>query len=388
MKITEIIIKKLNKITYITYQVFPNEKANTIQTMRMLQSMNMFIKDTKLIFPDRGKFNKKIDDIKKFYEIEENFDIEKFPHRLPFNRINMKRFEKYNFIISSFIWSFKTIKKYSKSISNQEIIMTRTHWVLYFASSGKNKVIYECHKFSKVDNLVFKKLAKKNNVILIFPNESLRKEFHLSDKLLNNSIILESAFEEKMFSAADIKKTKNKILFVGNLLRFNKSRNLEFLINAFHDKRLQDFKLLIIGGPEEVVHKLKGSLSSNTIMIGRRFQKEAVNEMLSSEIGLLINESKDNHSVNHTSPIKYFEYLRGGLKVVAVDFPSHRNLPLGENNFYFKENDTEDFIEKILMASQSKFISNSNLKNYSYKSRTKKLLNHIARLEGLEPPTL
>ena len=67
MKIEETISKKLNKITYITYQVFPNEKANTIQTMRMLQSMNMFIKDTKLIFPDRGKFNKKIDDIKKFY---------------------------------------------------------------------------------------------------------------------------------------------------------------------------------------------------------------------------------------------------------------------------------------------------------------------------------
>ena len=185
MKIEDTISKKLNKITYITYQVFPNEKANTIQTMRMLESMNMFIKDVKLIFPDRGKFNKKLDDIRKFYEIDESFDIEKFPHRLPFNRINLKRFEKYNFIISSFIWSFKTIKKYSRSISNQEIIMTRTHWVLYFASSNENKVIYECHKFSKVDNLVFKKLAKKNNVIIIFPNESLRKEFHLSNKILN-----------------------------------------------------------------------------------------------------------------------------------------------------------------------------------------------------------
>ena len=388
MKITEIIIKKLNKITYITYQVFPNEKANTIQTMRMLQSMNMFIKDTKLIFPDRGKFNKKIDDIKKFYEIEENFDIEKFPHRLPFNRINMKRFEKYNFIISSFIWSFKTIKKYSKSISNQEIIMTRTHWVLYFASSGKNKVIYECHKFSKVDNLIFKKLARKNNVILVFSNESLRNEFQLSNKLLNNSIVLESAFEEKLFLGADIKKIKNKILFVGNLLRFNESRNLEFLIDAFHDKRLCDFQLLIVGGPEEVVHDLKGSLSNNTLMVGRRFQKDAINEILSSEIGLLINESKDTHSVNHTSPIKYFEYLRGGLKVLAVDFPSHRKLPMQQNNFYFRENDTEDFIKKILMASESKFIYDSNLKDYSYKSRTKKLLSHIARLEGLEPPTL
>jgi hypothetical protein len=109
---------------------------------------------------------------------------------------------------------------------------------------------------------------------------------------------------------------------------------------------------------------------------------------MSSEIGLLINEGNDMHSIKHTSPIKYYEYLRGGLKVLAVDFPSHRNLPMGQNNFYFKENNTEDFIEKLLIASQAKYIYNSNLKNYSYMARLKKLLNHLARLEGLEPPTL
>ena len=60
--------------------------------------------------------------------------------------------------------------------------------------------------------------------------------------LLKNSIVLESAFDEKMFFENDIKKTKNKILFVGNLLRFDQSRNIEFLINAFHDDRLRNFK--------------------------------------------------------------------------------------------------------------------------------------------------
>ena len=139
-----------------------------------------------------------------------------------------------------------------------------------------------------------------------------------------------------MFLETGVKKEKNKILFVGNLLRFDRSRNLEFLINAFHDSRLQDYKLTIVGGPDKVVNDLQDSLASNTKMIGRRFQKEAINEIMSSEIGLLINESKDTHSVKHTSPIKYYEYLRGGLKVLAVDFPSHRNLPMGQNNFYFK----------------------------------------------------
>ena len=380
--------KKLNKLTYITYQVFPNEKANTIQTIRMLESMSALNVDAKLIFPDRGKFNKSIEKIENFYEIENKFKIIKFPHRLPFNKIYMNKFEKFNFLVSSLIWSFITIKKYSKSLTNKELIMTRTHWVLYFASFFKNLVIYECHKFSKLENFIFKKLSKRNNVIIVFSNQTLQKDYRLSNRLLKKSIVLESAFDEKMFSETAVKREKNKILFVGNLLRFDKSRNLEFLINAFHDSRLQDFKLTIIGGPDKVVDDLQDSLASNTKMIGRLFQKEAINEIMSSEIGLLINEGNDMHSIKHTSPIKYYEYLRGGLKVLAVDFPSHRNLPVGQNNFYFKENNTEDFIEKLLIASQAKYIYNSNLKNYSYMARLKKLLNHLARLEGLEPPTL
>ena len=46
-----------------------------------------------------------------------------------------------------------------------------------------------------------------------------------------------------------------------------------------------------------------------------------------SEIGLLINSSKNKHSVKFTSPLKYFEYLAADLKIVAVDFESHRELP-------------------------------------------------------------
>ena len=70
----KIINKKLNKLTYITYQVFPNEKANTIQTIRMLDSINTFDIKTKLIFPDRKGSNQELGDIKKFYQVEQDFE--------------------------------------------------------------------------------------------------------------------------------------------------------------------------------------------------------------------------------------------------------------------------------------------------------------------------
>ena len=44
------------------------------------------------------------------------------------------------------------------------------------------------------------------------------------------------------------------------------------------------------------------------------------------------------HSVKYTSPLNFFEFLSTGLKILAVDFPAHRELPHQENIFYFNEN--------------------------------------------------
>ncbi len=376
------------KLTYITYQVFPNEKANTIQTIRMLESLCSFGINAQLIFPDRGFVRNDNEAIIEFYEIKETFKISKYSHKLPFNKFNLGKLEKINFLISSFLWSLSAVKKYFKTITKEEIIMTRTHWVLYFASKYKNKIIYECHKFSKIDNFILKRLKFNKNVIVVFPNEELQKQFNLLGELSENTLILQSAFDEKLYLSNDFEKVKNKVVFVGNLLRFNNSRNLEFLINTFHDARLENFNLTIIGGPNKVVNELKHSLSKNTKAVGRLPQKDAIKEMVSAEIGLLINDGSEVHSYLYTSPIKYFEYLRGRLKILAVDFPSHRNLPLNKNNFYFDEDNKEDFINKLIEASNTKFHYEEGLENFSYNSRTKKLLDHIARLEGLEPPTL
>ena len=53
-------------LTYITYQVFPNEKANTIQTIRMLESLCSIGINTQLIFPDRGNIDNNNEEIIKF----------------------------------------------------------------------------------------------------------------------------------------------------------------------------------------------------------------------------------------------------------------------------------------------------------------------------------
>ena len=47
-------------------------------------------------------------------------------------------------------------------------------------------------------------------------------------------------FDEDEFVNKSIKKINKKVIFIGHLLRFEKGRNVEFLINAFKDIRLQE----------------------------------------------------------------------------------------------------------------------------------------------------
>ena len=376
----------MNKLIYLTYQVFPNNKANNFQTIRMLENFSKQELKSILIFPDRGNFDKSYESIKEFYQIENDFEVKTYKHYLPFN--SFKYFEKLTFLISSFLWSFYGVIKVRKILGTKDIIMTRTHWIAYFASIFSNSIIYECHKFSKIDNFIFKRMRNKKNVVIIFPNKNLEKSFGLNDNLKTNSLILNSSFNEDFFENIKVDRVTNRVVFVGSLLRFNELRNINFLIDVFSDDRLKEFELCVVGGPIEIVKKLKKDVSSeNVSLIGPVPQKEAVREILKSELGILINDN-DIHSKFHTSPLKYFEYLRGGVKVLAVNYPSHKQLPLNENNFYFESNDKESFIKNILKASKATFSQNDEINNFSYENRVKKLLIHLARLEGLEPPTL
>ena len=373
----------INYINYITYQFFPNEKANSLQT---INTLNSFVENgiqVKLIYPDRDKLkdNKSID---KVYEIDSRVKIIKTNHKLPFGKT--KIFEKFFFIFSSLIWSVFAVLKYAPK-NKKDLIYTRTPWVLLCSIFKKNIFIFECHKYSLSLKLVLKLAGNKDNVLLIFTNSFLKDYFKLENKIFNNSLIVPSAFSETMFEKNSVKKIKKEVVFVGNLLRFNKDRNISFLINAFQSNELSDFKLSIIGGPDEYIASLKSEGLKNINFIGQLSNRESLKIMQSAEIGILINDSEDVHSYYHTSPLKFFEYIRANLKVVAVNFPSHKLLPFKKNITFFNQSDQKSFIQAILNSHKNVFHYDEGIHDFSYNRRTEIILAGLARLEGLEPPT-
>ena len=384
----------MNKnLHYITFQNFPMFSANTIVTMKILSYLNKRGYNVSLVFPGRGDNKVSKSEILAFYDIKENIKIERTRYLLPFGKINL--FNKSSFRVSHFLWSFFIWIKYLfKKIDHKNtVLMTRSSWILYFFSKSKFNIIYECHKFSKLTHAIFRAVKDKDNCAFTFSNELLRDSFKLNALQKKNSIIAHSSYDEKTFKQTEYKnKNKNQIIFVGRFTRFNKSRNLDFLIEAFSKNDLKNFDLKLIGGPNNIAEQLRARIKElsikNITVIDYLPQDELVEQLSTSEIGILINDGRDNHSRLHTSPVKYFEYIRSGLKVLAVDFESHRSLPYSNDISFFNEGDMDSFINELLILSKKNVVMYPDIDQYSYEKKIESLIDLFARLEGLEPPTL
>tara|TARA_B100000900_G_scaffold296117_1_gene254680 strand:+ start:217 stop:1326 length:1110 start_codon:yes stop_codon:yes gene_type:complete len=363
----------MNKvINYISYQSFPAETANSLQTISNLKYLKINNYDIRLFFPLREKNSS--DDLKtiqKYYLLNQEIDIKGIKHPYPFGKI--KYFNKLLFHISHYLWAKSTSKKFNDDKYKNEFFFTRSDWVLFFLAKKNYKIIFECHQYSKVRNFVFTKVASKDNVKVIFLNDFIRKEFSEVD---TKNILLPSGVDLEIFNTSRVdKKVSKKISFIGNLLRFGKERSLDTVINAFSSPELRDYQLNIAGGPDSEAKKIKDLLLEKNIpnikVTGRLNREEIVQELLSSSVGLLVN-APDKHSKYFTSPLKYFEYLTASLKVVAVDFPAHRVLPNQENIFYF-ENNKNSLIEAIKKACNSDF-KEIELEEISLNNRAKKII--------------
>ena len=315
-------------LKYITYQSFPSETANSLQTITNILEMAKQGNDIELIFPDREKNSSdNINKLKNFYNFDFDLKVRKLPHNLPFGK--SKRYDKLTFHISHFLWAKKAINQI-ENIDSFTTFITRSDWVFYFLSKNGFKVIFECHKPSKLRNIILRRSLKKMNSKIIFLNKNLYEVHKKYITYKSNATILSSGYRDDLFNEK-VKKISNQVIFAGQLLRFGSTRNIDFLISCFEDEKLKNFELKIVGGPNEYIKLLKSErnkpIPENVHFLGRLNHKDTIKIMLESEIGILIN-NENNHSKEFTSPLKYFEYFYNN----QIDSQSKEKIT------YFKEN--------------------------------------------------
>jgi hypothetical protein len=361
-------------LNYVTYQSFPAETANSLQTISQIQEFVKQGLNVNLYFPLReqnssGDKNK----LFEFYEVKNKFNVYGLIHRYPFGKF--QKFNKIWYHISHFLWSKKTSGTFSFAKHGDELFFTRSDWLLYFLAKKQLNIVFECHQYSKLRNFLLKRIAHLPNVKIIFLNDLIKSAFNIK---FYNYLIAPSAVDTDIFSDIETSsKEKNSIIFVGNLLRFGKSRNIDELIELFTtNSNLQQYQLIIVGGPDieasRINEKILNQRIKNIKVLGRKKRIEVFELLKKAKYGVLIN-SDDKHSKNYTSPLKYFEYLAAELKVLAIDYPSHKELPFQENIFYFNENLEESFLHALNLSSQTDF-KQIDKNQISLETRTKKIL--------------
>ena len=83
-----------SKIIYLTYQTFPSDTANTIQTIDNAKYICRSGHEIIIVFPLRSKFSSdNIEKLKKHYRFDEDIKFKGIEHNLPFGKYNI--FEKY-----------------------------------------------------------------------------------------------------------------------------------------------------------------------------------------------------------------------------------------------------------------------------------------------------
>ena len=367
------------KLHYVTYQTFPSKKANTLQTIGNLKYLSKNNVDSTLIFPLRKHESSSNENtLKKFYNYEVDIKIKGTSHKFPFGRTS--KFERLFFLMSHFLWSRQITRSIMKKSEEGIIFFTRSEWVFYYLSKYDLKVTYECHQLSKLKKIIIPISIKKPASKIIFLNEELKIDAKIKKVYDSKIQILHNGVDEELFKTK-VQKDRKRVIFSGNLSRFNTERNLDFIIQSFADPKLSDFNLSIVGANESEFALLNKNIEqlglSERISVEKWVDREqSIKRIQKSSIGILINSENNLHSTKYTSPLKYFEYVYAGLSVVAVDFKAHRVLPNSESISFFKNNDKSNFINAILNASSSSF-SSVGLNEFTLDYRAKQIIDFI-----------
>ena len=364
-----------NKITYITYQTFPANTANSLQT---ISNIKYIIKNgikVSLIFPLRStQSTDNLEEINKYYGENLDFEVRGTEHKYPFGRV--KFFNKFSFLISHYLWSKNIVKNIDDS-DEEKYFFTRSDWVFYFLSKRKMAVLFECHQYTKIRKILINKSLKNEKSKVIFLNENLKTDYEQRYNLNNNYLVLQNGVDIDLFK--NNTKKKNQLIFIGKLTRFGKSRNIDFLLQSF-SKLDNSYSLKIIGASElelksynRIIRDLQ--ISDRVEIIKYLPHKEVIKLVCESEIGILINSNVNAHSTKYTSPLKYFEYLCADVKVVATEFSAHKILPFSENISFYNLNSEKSFVSAVLDSKINSLLTQNEKERISLNNRAKEIIN-------------
>jgi len=399
-------------IVYLTLATLPGRKANSIQTVRMCDSLARKGCQVYLLAP--AKFERlhvlnTFQKLKEFYNIKSSFKV--IPIIPPIFWTKNKKVNAIVHLLASAFYAFlcSIFIDFIKILTRRRIFLfIRTPLLLALLQALRPlnrgvKIIYECHNIdykistqSKLKPLFVRGLREASQIISI--SRSLSNQLKKVVRLKRPIIILHDAYDELLFrglteASRDLKmklglpQDKWIVAYVGQLWSWKKP---EFIIDAFRFIEDDDIVLLFVGGSEQDIRRLREYARQMKVrnVIFKGFVKPAIVPKFLKAADCLVHYTPSRGLLKSYSPLKIFEYMAAGKPILAPRQPwIEEVLKDGENALLFDENSPRDLAEKIKLLRRDRELAerisrNAKLESskYTYEKRAERLIEVLMKL--------
>jgi len=373
------------RVIYVGSPELFSRGASAIHVMKMCQAMVRLGIEVELVLPSFDKREK----IFEYYNVEPGFNLTAFP----FIPISSARHIGHG-ILSS-IYTKINRKKF-------DLVLTRNILYAYLAARYLNiPTIYDAHHpLVKGAHFLFDSFKLSKHLIRFSTNSrglaEVYLELGLPDEKLRvapNGVDLEDFGEisskEEVRRRIGLPVDKKVVCYSGNSYS---GRGIELLIDAASS--LKQVLFLIVGGLDSDIENYKNIADEknvdNVMFVGFVPHKEVPFYISSADALVIPYTSRmtikgGTTAAEFTSPIKLFEYMASRRPIVATSLPSIKEvLEHRRNAFLVEPDDTEQLVNGIRtiledddLATKLASQAASDVKNYTWEERVKKILNGI-----------
>ena len=227
--------------------------------------------------------------------------------------------------------------------------------------------------FSNADSLICITSTLSNEIKKAFP------------ACVNRHHILPVGFNKDFLNIKHDKNKKYDIIYSGN---FSEWKGLDVLIKAVSIIKHQyqrDIKAVLIGANDQTKGQYENQAKEldvfdNIEIVKRVEHKKIYDYIAQSKVGVLSN-TYDADGLLFTSPLKLYEYLGAGIKVVVSRLPSIESNINESLVYYATPENPHSFAKEILDALDDDTFDTNKIKefskNYTWESRSKSFMEFI-----------
>lgn len=346
------------RLLYLATVRLPTERAHGLQIMKTCEAFASHGVSVELVVP--GRSSALGDDPFAYYGVQKNFTLTSV------SSPDLVRFGVLGFLTT--IVLFSEWVKLSKAFWAADVIYSRDSLVLLQYALLGRRLVYEAHRKPTLSDRLVARIAHRVVVI----TESLKKEFIRLGVDASRIVVAHDAVQVDDVRAE--KMNPDTISYAGS---FFPEKGVDTVIAAA--TLIPDTRFILVGDNS----KRLLSLPPNVCLEGLKTPHEARHILARSAVVLVPNSARFASSSTFTSPMKLFEALASGSKVVAADVPAIREVVDESAVWFFKPDDAESLAKAITTAltdvdgttKVSKALRIAE--RYSWKGRAEKIMNAL-----------